>query len=260
MRFSVFSLSSWHYLLVGECGEKRMRSKNPIILSCVFILILLLGSVQKVPAQDFAYSPAVTPTPFYTKTVEWQITNVTSEVVEWGFGSGAFWQANENQHIVFDIHQLADAEVHGIFTIGNLTIPTNDSRIAAEIAFSIWPWFPGLISHLTWTTVDQRSTDAASGLLVGELEILTTTTTKSYIYHQAAPGNQNTTLIYDKQTGILLEGYTEFFFLNDYHLGVEYVGVTQVPTSTTYFGVLLTAIFVSLIIAFVVIRRPSVRN
>jgi hypothetical protein len=240
--------------------KKRMRSKNPIILSWVFILILVLGSVQQVPAQELAYSPTVTPTPFFTKTVEWRITNVTSEVVEWGFGSGAFWQATENQHIVFDIHQLADAEVHGIFTIGNLTIPTNDSRIAAELAFSIWPWFPGLISHLTWATVDQRASDAASGLLVGELEILTTPTTKGYIYHQAAPGNQNTTLMYDKQTGILIEGYTEFFFLNDYHLSVELVGVTQVPTGTTYFGVLLTAIFVILIVAFVVIRRPNVRN
>ncbi|MFX1343154.1 MAG: hypothetical protein ACFFAL_10750 [Promethearchaeota archaeon] len=237
-----------------------MRSKNHIVLGCVFIVILFLGSVQTVPAQDLAYSPAVTPTPFFTNTVEWRITNVTSEVVEWGFGSGAFWQANENQHIIFDIHQLADAEVHGIFTIGNLTIPTNDSRIAAELAFSIWPWFPGLISHLTWTTVDQRASDAASGLLVGELEILTTTTTKSYIFHQAAPGNQNTTLIYDKQTGILLEGYTEFFFLNDYHLGVELVGVSQVPTGTTYFVVLLAVMCVSLIIAFVIIRRPSLEN
>ncbi|MFX0199941.1 MAG: hypothetical protein ACFFCW_27785 [Candidatus Hodarchaeota archaeon] len=236
-----------------------MRSKNPIILSCIFILILSLGSIQKVPAQDFAYSPAVTPTPLFTKTLEWRINNVTSEVVEWGFGSGAFWQANENQHIIFDIHQLADTEVHGIFTIGNLTIPTNDSRIAAELAFSIWPWFPGLISHLTWATVDQRAADAASGLLVGELEILTTTTTKSYIYHQAAPGNQNTTLIYDKQTGILLEGYTEFFFLNDYHLGVELVRVTQVPTDTTYFVVLLAVIFVILIFTFV-LRRSSQRN
>lgn len=237
-----------------------MRSKNPIILSCVFIFILLLGSIQKVPAQDFPYSSAVTPTPFFTKTVEWRITNVTSEVVEWGFGSGAFWQANENQHIIFDIHQLADAEVHGVFTIGNLTMPTNDSRIAAELAFSIWPWFPGLVSHLTWATVDQRASDAASGLLLGELEILTTTSTKTYIYHQAAPGNQNTTLVYDKHTGILLEGYTEFFFLNDYHLGVELVGVTQVPTGTTYFGILLTIIFVSLIVAFVVIRYLSLRD
>ena len=237
-----------------------MRSRPLIFLSCVFIFLLIFGSIQKVPAQDIVYSPSVTPTPLFTKSVEWRITNVTSEVVEWGFGSGAFWQANENQHIIFDIHQHADAEVHGIFTIGNLTIPTNDSRIAAELAFSIWPWFPGFISHLTWAIVDQRAFDAASGLLLGELEILTTTTTKIYIYHQAAPGNQNTTMIYDKQTGILLKGYTEFFFLNDYHLGVELVRVTQVPTETTYFGVLLTAIFLSLIVAFVVIRRPNLRN
>lgn len=237
-----------------------MRSKNPIILTCVFIFLLLLGSVQKVPAQDLAYSLDVTPTPFFTKNLDWRITNVTSEVVEWGFGSGAFWEATENQHIIFDIHQLSDTEIHGIFTIGNLTIPTNDSRIAAELAFSIWPWFPGLISHLAWATVDQRASDAASGLLVGELEILTTATTKTYIYHQAIPGNQNTTLIYDKQTGILLEGYTEFFFLNDYHLGVELVGVIQVPTGTTYFVILLVTLFVIMIIAFVVIRRSGLRN
>jgi hypothetical protein len=237
-----------------------MRSRYPIFLSCVFIFLLLLGSVQKVPAQNLAYSLDVTPTPFFTKNVEWRITNITNEVVEWGFGSGAFWQATGNQHIIFDIHQILDAELNGIFTIGNLTIPTNDSRIAAELAFSIWPWFPGLISHLAWAIVDQRASDAASGLLVGELEILTTATTKTYIYHQATPGNQNTTLIYDKQTGILLEGYTEFFFLNDYHLGVELVGVIQVPTDTTYFVVLLVTLFVIIIIAFVFIRRSDLRN
>jgi hypothetical protein len=249
------SLFSQRFSSIGECGDQEMRSKTLVALNCVVIFVLILGSFREVSAQQVVYSTEVIPTPFVTKTAQWRITNVTSEAVEWGWGSGSFWQASANQHIIFDIHQIADGEVHGIFTIGNLTIQADDSRIAAELAFSVWPWFPGLISHLAWGSVDQAARDANTAFMEGELEILTTSTTKSFIYHQGMSGNQNTTLIYDRQTGLLLEGYTEFFFLNDYHLGVELVGVTSAPTATSYFGVFLVVIFVFLIIAFAVNRR-----
>jgi hypothetical protein len=197
----------------------------------------------------------VTPSPFFTKSVQWRVTNVTGEAVEFVFGSGTFWQASANERVIYDIHEIVNNEVHGTFTIGNLTIHANNSRIGYELAFSIWPWFPGLISHLGWASVDQSAVDAATGFMEGELVISTTSTTKSYIYHQGAWGNQNTTLVYDRQTGILLEGYSEFFFQNDYHLGVELIGVAQVPTSTFYFIVILIVILVVFVITQIVIRR-----
>ncbi len=180
-----------------------MQPKPALTMICLITLILIAGNILPTAAQSLSYSDELIPNTFSAPLVQWRITNVTSEVVEFGWGTGSFWQASPNQVLVFDIHRVTNNEVHGVFTIGNLTLPANDSRIAAELAFSIWPWFPGLISHLDWSTVDQNATNAATGFMDGTLEIRTTPTTKTYIYHQGVYGNQNTTLIYDLQNGIL---------------------------------------------------------
>jgi hypothetical protein len=181
-------------------------------------------------------------------------------VVEFGFGSGTFWQAQAGHSLVFAIQQIANNELHGSFMIGNLTLPANDSRIAAELALSIWPWFPGLVSHLDWNIVDQEANDAANSFYMnGSLDIRSTATTRSYIYHQGPWGNQNTTLVYDVNSGILLSGYTEFFFLHNYHLGIEFTSLTQKPTSLTTFlfiGTLGIAVIV-LIFGFLIYRSRS---
>ncbi len=199
-----------------------MRSKPFIILSCGFLLLLLGGNIMSASAQSTAqYSVNVTPSPFVTPVLKWTITNVTERAVGWGWGGDLFWQAQPGQLVVFEIYEFRDDELHGLFTIGNLTLPTNDSRIAGELMFSIWPWFTGLVSHLDWAAVDQAATDSATGWMEGNIEIHTSATEKTYTYHQGSFGNQNTTLVYDKNTGVLQAAYTEFFLAEDYHLGLQ---------------------------------------
>jgi hypothetical protein len=225
-----------------------MKNKSVIGLSLVIVLSTGLFWAQPTAAQNTSYAPGLSPNPFNTPKLQWRISNVTDESVEFGFGSGQFWHARVDQALTFDIQEIVNDEVSGIFTIGNLTIPANDSRIAAEIVFSIWPWFPGLVSHLDWNTVDQQATDAAATFFMnGSLDIQTTSTTKSYIYHQGPWGNQNTTLVYALGTGILLSAYTEFFFLNDYHLGIEFIVLTQNPT------ILATMLFVGFFVIAIII-------
>jgi hypothetical protein len=237
-----------------------MKTKPLIGLSLVVVLSTVLFWTQPIAAQNHSYAPGLTPTSFNTSKLHWRITNVTDEAVEFGFGSGQFWHARTGQELTFDIQEITNDEISGVFTIGNLTIPANDSRIAAEIVFSIWPWFPGLISHLDWNTVDQQATDAATTFFMnGSLDIQTTSTTKCYIYHQGPWGNQNTTLIYQLGTGVLLSAYTEFFFLKDYHLGIEFLLLTRTPTSLS--TILFVTFFVIAIIivafGFVVARLQS---
>ena len=216
-----------------------MKTKTIFSLSLICALSTLLIWAQPTISQSRSYDPELFPNSFSTPKLHWQITNATAEVVEFGFGSETFWQAQADQSLTFEIQKIVDNELHGMFTIGNLTIPANDSRIAAELALSIWPWFPGLVTHLDWNAVDQEANDAANGFYMnGSLNIRSTATTRSYIYHQGPWGNQNTTVVYDVNSGILLAGYTEFFFLNDYHLGIEFVSLTQKPTS------LMTLLFI----------------
>ncbi len=216
--------------------------KKYLVLSCGLLLTLFLLNTQLTSAYVQPYSQDVSPTAFMSPQISWRVKNVSSEPVEYGFGSGTFWSVSENQHITFNIQGITSNEVHGIFTIGNLTLPANDSRIAGELVFSIWPWFPGLVSHLDWAMVDQNAINAATGFMEGELEIRTTATTKTYTYHQGPWGNQNTSLTYQLRSGILLEGYTEFFFLNDYHLGIEFIGITWNPTSAFFFVIIFIVI------------------
>jgi hypothetical protein len=240
-----------------------MKNNLVIRLGLVVVLSTVMFLTQPTSAQNLSYAPELTPNPFNTPKLHWRITNVTSEAVEFGFGSNQFWHARIGQALTFDIQEIANDEVSGIFTIGNLTIPANNSRIAAETVFSIWPWFPGLVSHLDWNTVDQQATDAAATFFMnGSLDIQTTSVTKSYIYHQGPWGNQNTTLVYNLRSGILLSAYTEFFFLKDYHLGIEFMILTQNPTSLT--TMLFVAFFVIAIIivafGFVIARlQPKKR-
>jgi hypothetical protein len=239
-----------------------MTGKLTIGLTLVLFLSVVLLGVQPGTAQTLTYAGGLAPTAFSLPKLHWRITNVTNEIVEFGFGSGTFWQAQPGHTLSFEIQEIANGELHGFFTIGNLTLPANDSRIAAELVFSVWPWFPGLVSHLDWNLVDQAATDAAAGFyLNGSLAIHTTSTTKSYVYHQGPWGNQNTTLVYDINSGILVSAYTEVFFLNDYHLGIEFITLTHNPTSlTTWLFVVSFAVILTVTIFFVVISRLHLKK
>jgi hypothetical protein len=232
-----------------------MRSRPFIILSGSLLLLLLVGNVTQTSAQSTTqYSANVTPSPFVTPVLKWGITNVTERAVGWGWGGDLFWQAQAHQQVIFEVQELRDDELHGVFTIGNLTLPTNDSRIAGELMFSIWPWFTGLVSHLDWETVDQAAIDSATGWMEGDMEIRTSATTKTYIYHQGSFGNQNTTLVYDINTGVLRAAYSEFFFAEDYHLGLQLVEAALYLTPIT-FVVLVGIGFIVLLVIIIVRRR-----
>jgi hypothetical protein len=234
-----------------------VKYKSILGLSFIFALTVVLLWAQPASAQTLQYAQGLHPNALSTPKLHWRITNVTSEVVEFGFGSGAFWKTRAGQPLTFEIQEITNDELYGLFTIGNLTMLANDTRIAGELTFSIWPWFPGLVSHLDWTNVDQDATDAASGyFLNGSLDITTTPTTKTYVYHQGPFGNQNTTLVYDISSGILLSAYTEVFFLNDYHLGIEFITQTQNPTNLTtmlFVGILAIAIVV-VSVSYIILR------
>jgi len=148
--------------------------------------------------------------------------------------------------------------------MGNLTVLANDSLIGSELMLSIWPWFPGLVSSLNWADVDQKANSSATGWMAGVLEIRTTARAKTYIYHQGPTGNQNTTLVYDVQTGILLAAYTEIYIANDYHLGLQLSEAVLLPTPLALLvvggGVAPAAILIGLLVVFRRSRRKKVRR
>lgn len=122
----------------------------------------------------------------------------------------------------------------GVIEIGNLTTQTTNNKTAEVLALSIWGWFPGLVtSSSDWNYQKEVAQEAAQGqwtagsLVSNELMYNYNNSSLNAInftYSQAPGGaNQNTTLIYDKSSGVLLEGYTELYFETLYILKLKLV-------------------------------------
>ena len=118
----------------------------------------------------------------------------------------------------------------GRVEIGNISEVVTNNKTAESLILSIYGWFPGLItSSADWEQQKEVAANAASGLWTkGVLDISEPIYNHSGLFREAinftyaqdpSIGNQNTTLIYDKKTGVLLEGFTEIFF--DYYYVLE---------------------------------------
>ncbi|MHA1973473.1 MAG: hypothetical protein ACTSW1_10795 [Candidatus Hodarchaeales archaeon] len=143
----------------------------------------------------------------------------------------------------------------GIISIGNLTTLTTNNKTAEVLVLSVWGWFPGLVTSINWTLQRQVASSAAQGLYTsGTLDIKELSyplgghvfSAIQFDYKQSPDlGNQNTTLIYDKDTGLLLEGFTELFFSHYYvlHLRLESSDlVTFDPNVTSSWSFFVVAI------------------
>ena len=110
--------------------------------------------------------------------------------------------------------------------MGNFSMEIDNPTIGSNLILSVWPWIPGLVAHTNWTWQIDTFKSANTGFFEGEINYnLSTTyavgnferTAVSFDYKQnITKGNQNTTLIYDKETGVLLYGFSEIQFLNYY--------------------------------------------
>ncbi|MFX0087988.1 MAG: hypothetical protein ACFFAU_20210 [Candidatus Hodarchaeota archaeon] len=122
----------------------------------------------------------------------------------------------------------------GTIEIGNLTTQTNNNKTGEVLVLSIWGWFPGLITSANdWAYQKQSAQEAAEGeWTLGTLKIQDLIYNYKGMSRQAinftyqqdpSIGNQNTSLIYDKNTGVLLEGHTELMFNIPYFLNIKLI-------------------------------------
>jgi len=199
----------------------------------------------------------------------WQILDWNDDIaVAWDWGVSSFETIN-GSHINYTLsHYEPSNFTHpsaGSIIVGNLTTQTTNNKSAEVLVLSIYGWFPGLItSSNNWSLQEQVALSAAQGVwTLGSL----TTNEISYEYQGSnreaityrykqdpSIGNQNTTLTYDKETGVLLEGWTEIFFAESYvlHLKLAETNIIDIKTPTTSF----TALFpISIGIAMILLGK-----
>ncbi len=195
------------------------------------IVLLILTGFKTSANSDFPFK--------VNDTFEWQVTNSNPNItIAWYNSSfqliGKVLISN-NSRINLTITAINESNmaspVTGKITIGNLTTEAAMSEIAGALVLSIYPWYPGLLAYPNWTYQENQAKTAANGqYLRGTLTISNityqygSTSRKAikFLYQQDPNlGNQNTTLIYDISTGVLLEGFTELKFTEYYVLGLR---------------------------------------
>ncbi len=145
----------------------------------------------------------------------------------------------------------------GQFSIGNVSaLATDNNDISSNLALSIWPWMPGVIAHTNWTYQKITAEKAANGTFTqGQLDIFENhlydageyprRSIQFYYSQNQTLGNQNTTLIYDYDTGVLLCGYSEFTFATPYYIELRFHNSTLITESN-----ILTSVETGLIIPY----------
>jgi len=180
----------------------------------------------------------------------WVVNNWNNDIsINW-FSAGLYLNNENNSLVRYKI--LSENPTNysypnaGKLSIGNFTdFDTDNNDIASTLTLSIWPWLPGIVTHVNWTHHELEAESASNSIfLQGNLTItneisfeignLMRSAIKFDYKQNLSLGNQNTTLIYDKSTGVLLSGYSEINFGQPFIIGLKYHNSTLIsPTNSS---------------------------
>ncbi len=173
---------------------------------------------------------------------DWNEVNTT----QW-WSQGIYVNAKIGSNVIYNITNSQDNMTDpnsGYFSIGNVSKQmTDNADLASTFTLSIYPWSPGFVTNPTnWTENENiAKSAAATGYLQGSLSISNDISynasgflrvANEFTYMQnSSLGNQNTTLIYDKATGVLLYAKSEIFFSTLYKIELELQSSTLITSN-----------------------------
>ncbi len=181
---------------------------------------ILLFSVSNLMEINSTVNVSAESTKNYTS--QWKLT-------DWNESALLYWwpRAHVNASInslvnltitLAEQHDTIPDNINGTIEIGNFTDTVSLSEIASALTLSIWPWSPGLITTPNWINHTSEARTAANGTFMkGTIRIENLTYSEAlggvsrsaikFTYQQNS-GFQSTTLIYDRETGVLLHADT----------------------------------------------------
>ncbi|MHA1229175.1 MAG: hypothetical protein ACTSRP_09840 [Candidatus Helarchaeota archaeon] len=245
-----------------------MKIKRYLAIIICLIICLQLVSAINAKAQSISY---------YNDNIKknqmyyWRIISISDKPIafydfSWQFRGKI--DAENDTYIVFYITSISGLTIYGRFIMGNFTTNATKREIASVLVFSIGTWYPGFFITKNLTQEKQWAiANASSGWSAGTLNIINNTHNITFDYKQGSGGNQNTTLTYDLNSGILLEGFYELNFTNYVYLHIKFIGVEEIPetsnpTNTFPIGIesLIYIIPCLLIISGIIVFLKNKRN
>lgn len=201
----------------------------------------------------------------------WKITNWNDEILVYWYPIG-YINASTNSYLNYTISNYNSTNINspssGTINIGNFSESITNKDAATNLTLSVWGWFPGLVTFTNWTLHEKLATTAADGLYTkGTISIEETTYTFGELKRKAITfeyqqdntlGNQNTTLIYDYETGVLLSANTEITFLVEYYLELELVQSNLIASENLTSGFMIPLVLTTLLVC--ILKSNKKRN
>jgi hypothetical protein len=223
-----------------------MKRKIALVLILTLLLLPLNGA-----AQISEYGPVV----HSGYTIIWDVEIATNFSMY--YTGGGYCAVENDSTMAFGIGGVGE-EVSGYFEIGNVSVYTNDTMIALDLALGIWPsWLTGLfvkVGHDNIETLNDTAYAAAervsgnwmNGTMSSHYENITIGQDEYecivFDYEQDPPGTQVTHVAYSLATGVLVEADTSVTFGSTFQLSVSLQEIVY-PTPVD-FSVNLTTMIV----------------
>ncbi|MFX1254540.1 MAG: hypothetical protein ACFFCZ_23205 [Promethearchaeota archaeon] len=213
------------------------------------------------------------------KFTEWEILEYNDAFVgSWyalDYSLRGKWAVKTGDSVNFTISKYNESNYgdpfNGTVAIGNFTADVPISEVAMSLILSIYPWNPGLITHTNWTWHREQATAAAEGTYtLGTIQFteesseylgLLRDTIKFEYVQDPTVGNQNTTLVYDIHTGLLLYADTELDFGTPYKFTIR-ISETEIITATATpgFGLVVISLAFSILTLVIVQKKRKQRH
>lgn len=218
------------------CLKSRKFHLYSLFLVALTINIGLITQTGSHEGEDHALAPSYH---------EWKVLDWNEEYPLIWWTKGINITTTIGSTLIYNVtHQNQGNITHpntGFLTFGNVTnYETDNNEIADLLTLSIYPWLPGVFLDTNWADqIETAQYYAENGEYTkGDLKVNSSyryqygdvqKSAVSFDYKQGEFGNQNTTLVYELNTGLLLYAKTELKFTNLYKIELAL-------NNTTLFG------------------------
>ena len=169
------------------------------------------------------------------------------------------WSVKEGDKVMFNITSVTSNSINGTLTLGNVTFSNvRNNDVGSALALSIYPWMGGLIANSSdWDDITQLVENTNTTISVEQITHFVNgdnLTLVARIFEVSNYYGQYSKLIYDNETGILLEGITSFsnYLLS---LSLEFTSIElNIQAQKTMWTPLLVSVF-SVVIVVILKKR-----
>ncbi|TFG13986.1 hypothetical protein EU537_04605 [Candidatus Thorarchaeota archaeon] len=244
-----------------------------------FLIVILLSISILTPYSSDGYSSIAKPDYFSHPYFVWDILESPDVAFAWGWTGQKAWIAGEQGKMAFEVTEIRE-DVAGRFSIGNLSLPANDTDIARELVLGVWgltSFFPGLVVPIGDTELAELNDTAhdsaervqgnyLNGTMESDFRNITIGATTyecivfDYEQDPTAFGEpQRTELAYDTTSGLLVRGNTSYSFGEPYSLVVELESVGSVHQPPLYaLGLISVIVVLGAALAISKMKREAV--